>query len=230
MRGSEKIQRYIYERKVNSCLPSGVIACHSLTLSGTGANIVWVIGALGDVMKELLVLYWTFFKIGGVTFGGGYSMLPMLETELVKKQGWITTEEIMDYYAIGQCTPGIIAVNTATFVGNKLRGVAGAVFATAGIVTPSLIIIMLIASFLRNFSHLAVVGHAFAGIRTAVCALVLNSVVKLWKSGIKDTAGVFLFAAAFIVVAVFSLSPAYVVVASTLTGIFLKRKRRRPEQ
>lgn len=175
------------------------------------------------MLKEFLVLYWTFFKIGAFTFGGGYAMLPMLERELVRNRGWITTEEIMDYYAIGQCTPGIIAVNTATFVGNKLGGVFGALFATAGIVTPSLVIIMLIAFFLKNLSGSAAVGHAFAGIRAAVCALVLNSVVRLWKSGVKDAAGVILFIAAFTAVAVFAISPGYVVAASVSVGILLKK-------
>jgi chromate transporter len=116
-------------------------------------------------MKELLELVWTFAYIGAFTFGGGYAMLPMLKREIVEKKHWATIDEIMDYFAIGQCTPGIIAVNTATFIGYKRKGVAGGIFATLGLVLPSLVIISVIAAGLENFAHIAAVQHAFAGIR-----------------------------------------------------------------
>ena len=103
-------------------------------------------------MRELFELLLVFARIGAVTFGGGYAMLPILQRELVEKRGWVTEEEIMDYFAIGQCTPGVIAVNTATFVGIKLRGYPGAVFATVGIVLPSIVIITLIAAVISNFA------------------------------------------------------------------------------
>ena len=119
-------------------------------------------------MNKLLDLFFTFARIGGLTFGGGYAMLPMLQKEVVEKRKWATEEEIMDYYAIGQCTPGIIAVNTATFVGQSTAGIAGGIFATLGVVFPSLIIITLIAAFLQNFAELAVVQYAFSGIRVCV--------------------------------------------------------------
>ena len=105
-------------------------------------------------MRELLDLFFTFARIGGLTFGGGYAMLPMLQKEVVERRGWATNEELMDYYAIGQCTPGIIAVNTATFIGNKTRGVVGGVVATLGVVFPSLVIITIIAAFISNFADL----------------------------------------------------------------------------
>ena len=127
-------------------------------------------------MKELLDLFLTFARIGGLTFGGGYAMLPMLQKEVVERRGWATNEELMDYYAIGQCTPGIIAVNTATFVGNRTRGAVGGVVATLGVVFPSLVIITIIAAFIRNFADLAVVKNAFAGIRVCVFVLILNAV------------------------------------------------------
>ena len=145
-------------------------------------------------MKELLDMFLTFARIGGLTFGGGYAMLPMLQKEVVEKREWATNEELMDYYAIGQCTPGIIAVNTATFIGNKVKGVIGGVVATLGVVFPSLVIITLITAFISNFAHLAVVQNAFAGIRVCVFILILNAVVKLGKTSIKDaiTLGIFL--------------------------------------
>lgn len=173
--------------------------------------------------KELGTLFLTFARIGGLTFGGGYAMLPMLQKEVVERYHWATEDELMDYYAIGQCTPGIIAVNTATFIGYKRGGVIGGAAATAGVVFPSLVIITIIAAFIQNFAQLEVVQHAFAGIRVAVCALVLQAVVKLWKSGVKNGVGIALFAAAFAVTALLGLSPVYVVVASALFGILWGR-------
>jgi len=137
-------------------------------------------------MKELLELWWTFVKIGCVNFGGGYAMLPLLERELVTKRGWTTTEELRDYFAIGQCTPGIIALNVSTFIGNKKRGVPGAIAATAGFLAGPILIIILIAAFLRNFAELEAVKHAFAGIRVCVCVLILQAVLRLWKSSVVD--------------------------------------------
>ena len=138
-------------------------------------------------------LFWTFAKIGVCTFGGGYAMLPILQRELVEKRNWTTEGELSDYFAIGQCTPGIIAVNTATFVGHKLRGALGGVAATLGLVFPCLVIIMLIAAFLQNFAELPVVVHAFNGVRACVCALILSSVLKLRKSTVVDVPTVIIF-------------------------------------
>ena len=126
-------------------------------------------------------LFLTFAKIGVMTFGGGYAMLPILQREVVENKGWATEEELADYFAIGQCTPGIIAVNTATFIGQKLCGAPGGITATLGVVFPSLVIITVIAAALRNFAEIPAVRHAFAGVRVCVCVLILNAVVKLWK-------------------------------------------------
>ena len=125
-------------------------------------------------MKELIKMFLTFARIGGLTFGGGYAMLPMLQREVVEKHKWATEEELMDYYAIGQCTPGVIAVNTATFIGRSQRGTIGAIFATAGVVFPSFVIICIIAAVLSNFADIAAVKYAFAGIRVCVCVLILT--------------------------------------------------------
>ena len=122
------------------------------------------------LLKELLTLFLTFAKVGVMTFGGGYAMLPILQREVVENKGWTTDEELTDYFAIGQCTPGVIAVNTATFIGQKRRGILGGIVATLGVVFPSLVIIAALAGVIDAFSHLAWVQHAFAGIRVCVCA------------------------------------------------------------
>lgn len=171
-------------------------------------------------------IYWqlfsAFFRIGAFTFGGGYAMLPMLEKECVDKYKWVNNEELSDYFAIGQCTPGVIAVNTATFVGSKLAGAFGAASATLGVVTPSLIIILAIAALINNFLEIQAVAHAFAGIRVAVAALIVNAVVKLAKQNIKNVWGLILALAALGVLTFTSLSPVWVVVAAALAGILSK--------
>lgn len=147
-------------------------------------------------MSIYVDLFTTFAKIGGVTFGGGYAMFPILERELVQKHGWVENDEIVDYYAIGQCTPGIIAVNIATFVGHKKAGVLGAICGTLGMVFPSIIIIGVIALFLANFADIPMVINAFAGIRVGTTVLILYTILKLWKKSVegKMAVGIFLIA------------------------------------
>ena len=124
-------------------------------------------------------LFWTFSKIGVCTFGGGYAMLPILQREVVEKKGWATEEELTDYFAIGQCTPGIIAVNTATFVGHKYRGVSGGVVATLGLVCPSILVILVIAGFLKKFRESRGVDAVFYGIRPASTALIAAALAEV---------------------------------------------------
>ena len=104
-------------------------------------------------MRELISMFLTFARVGAFTFGGGYAMLPVLQREVVEKKGWCTEDELTDMYAIGQCTPGVIAVNVATYIGNRKRGPLGALFTTLGIIFPSLVIITMIASFLTHFAE-----------------------------------------------------------------------------
>ena len=177
------------------------------------------------LMKELFDLFWTFCKIGALTFGGGYAMLPLIQREIVENKKWSTEKEILDYYAVGQCTPGVIAVNTATFIGYKLRGIIGGIVATLGVIFPSIVIILIIATFLQNFADLAIVQSAFAGIRVAVVALIITTVVKLIKSSIKDYLGVIIAIIAFVISAFIGLSPVYVVIAAALTGFISKGLR-----
>ena len=172
--------------------------------------------------KKLAELYVSFFKIGGLTFGGGLAMLPMLQREVVQKHGWCTEEELLDIYAIGQCTPGVIAVNTATFIGQKNKGVPGGILATLGVVFPSLVIISLLAGVITAFSHLAWVSHAFGGIRVCVCILILNAVVKLLKKAVIDVPTAILFAAVALGSYFTPLSPVVFVVAAGAAGIVLR--------
>ena len=175
-------------------------------------------------MQLLWDLYRAFYTIGALTFGGGYAMLPMLEREIVNKHKWSTNEELLNYFAIGQCTPGIIAVNTATFVGYKQKGVSGGIAATLGVISPSIVIIVLIAMLLENFMDIQWVQHAFAGIRVAVCALIVSSVIKLAKSNLKKWWHIALAVCGFIVVATFGLSPVYVVVACAVLSFIFGKK------
>lgn len=168
---------------------------------------------------KLSDLFLTFARIGVMTFGGGYAMIPMLERELVDTHGWVSNEELMDYYAIGQCTPGIIAVNTATFVGKKLRGIVGGICATLGVIFPSLVIILLIASVLTNFSEIEAVQYAFAGIRVCVCVLIGNAVIKLYKSAVKDKAALCIFVFVLVFSFFFDVSPVWFVLLSAAAGI-----------
>ena len=172
---------------------------------------------------KLLSLFLSFAKVGVLTFGGGYAMIPILEREIVDRQGWASSEELMDYYAVGQCTPGVIAVNTATFIGYKMAGVAGGIAATLGIVFPSVVIISLIAGILTSFSDSPAVMSAFAAIRVCVCVLIFNAVMKLWKSAVKDRAALVLFLIVFVLSLFFDISPVVFVLFCAAAGIVLTR-------
>lgn len=177
-------------------------------------------------MKQLMELFWAFFRIGSFTFGGGMAMLPMLKREVVVKYGWSTEEELLDIYAIGQCTPGIIAVNTATYIGYQQKGLLGSIFGTLGMVTPSIIIISLIATILRNFIDLPIVLHALSGIRIVVCALMLQTVYSLAKAGIKNKLGLFLFLVGFLIATFTPVPTILLVLFAAIVGIITYTKKK----
>ena len=160
-------------------------------------------------MKKLIQLYVSWFKMGLFTFGGGYAMLPMIQKEVIEKYHWATEDEVMDYYAIGQCTPGVIAVNTSTFIGYYQAGIPGAIAATLGVVTPSIIIISVIAGLITNFSSLAIVQHALNGIRVAVCMLMIN--------------GFLIFAVALIFAMFTKVSTVLLVIGAGIAGVVFSR-------
>jgi chromate transporter len=178
-------------------------------------------------MKSWFDLFFTFFKMGCITFGGGYAMLPIIGRELVDRKDWVTMEEVTDYFALGQVTPGVIAVNVSTFVGYKRKGVPGGILATLGFILPSLVIIILIAAFLQNFADMPPVQHAFGGIRVAVGALILDAVIKLGKGSLKNKSSVLISVAAFSLSAFFRTSPVLVVLCAALAGFLLYRPRRK---
>ncbi|HIR17569.1 MAG TPA: chromate transporter [Candidatus Caccocola faecigallinarum] len=182
-------------------------------------------------MKELIELYLIFLKLGSVTFGGGLAMFPLLRREFVETRGWITEAELTDYYAVGQCTPGIIAVNVATFVGNKRKGAAGGVIATLGFITAPIIVLTVITAFLRSFADYPIVKDAFAGIRVCVCVLIVNAVRRLWKNSVIDAPTFALFAVVFALSAAspylpVRVGPAAIVAASLCFGILWNRGKR----
>lgn len=176
-----------------------------------------------EKMKQLFQLFITFAKIGGMTFGGGYAMLPFLQREIVEKNKWATEEEIMDYFAIGQCTPGVIAVNTATFIGYKLAGVLGGILATLGVIFPSLVIISIIAAFIRNFADIEAVQHAMNGIQICVCALILDATIKLAKKSFADAYCIIILAITIAVSLFTGISAVFIVIGAGLLGIIINR-------
>ena len=169
-----------------------------------------------------LRLFYEFFKTGLFAIGGGMAMLPILQREVVENKHWATEEELTDYYAIGQCTPGIIAVNTATFIGQKFKGIPGGIIATLGVVFPSLVIITILAGLINNFADLAWVQNAFAGIQVCVCVLIFNATVKLLKKSVVDKPTAVIFAAVLICSVVMDLSPVWFILVAAVLGILLK--------
>lgn len=173
-------------------------------------------------MKELLEIFAVAFRVGLFTFGGGYAMLPILQREVVDNRGWVSEEEVLDYYAIGQCLPGIIMVNTMIFVGNKRKGKLGGIAAALGTVCPALIIITIIAVALTNFADVPAVKNAFAGIRVCVCVLIINAVIKLWKSSVVDKKCLVLFAVIVLGSLFTKITPVVFVIFAAVCGIVIK--------
>lgn len=176
-------------------------------------------------MSKLWELYTSFFKIGISTFGGGYAMLPILEREAVDKKGWISVTEMMDYYAISQCTPGIIAINTSTYIGYKVANVFGGVSAALGMISPSILIIIVLAGLIQRYSALPIVESAFSGIQIAVAVIILNAVVKMLKTSIVDKITVGIFIVTLIVLLIFDIPTIWVIIAAFIFSILIGRKR-----
>ena len=178
-------------------------------------------------MKDYLDLFLVFMRIGGFTFGGGYAMLPMLQKEVVESRHWATEEELMDYYAIGQCTPGVIAINTASFIGYKTKGLFGAACATFGVIAPSLVIITIIAALLQNFADNMYVKYAFSGIRVCVCVLILDATIKLGQKSIIDRITLLVFLIILGLSFFTNISTVLLVILAGISGIFLGKWNRK---
>ena len=178
-------------------------------------------------MNMLLDLYWTFVKIGCVTFGGGYAMLPILERELVDKRHWTTMDDLRDYFSIGQCTPGIIALNVSTFIGEKRRGIPGALAALLGITIPPILIMLLVVYIYDLVKDNLYVSRAMIGVRAAVVPIIISALLKLLKSGLKD-AFCYLIAAAALALCLFTkMNNALIVLLGALVGLCLKEVQSR---
>ncbi|MBQ4109661.1 MAG: chromate transporter [Clostridia bacterium] len=173
-------------------------------------------------MAKLTELFISFFKLGAFTFGGGYAMLPLIQKEIVEKRNWCTEDEILDYFAVGQCTPGVIAVNTATFIGYKQRGVIGAIIATIGLIVSPLILISIIASFLKNFAEYEIVKNIFGGIRVIVAVLIINAVITMAKKALVDKNCLLLSFVGLAVSLYLPISPVYAVLFGAVCGIWIK--------
>jgi len=173
-------------------------------------------------------LFLTFTYIGAFTFGGGYSMLPMFQRELVEKNGWLDEKEMVDLFSISQCLPGVIAVNTAIFVGYKHRGVPGGIVAALGVVLPSVVVISVIAAFLSSFAEIPAVQKAFLGLRVCVSVLIINAVFKLRKHAIVDLASTLIFAAVFTLAVLTSLHVAILIAVAGISGIAISLLRKGP--
>lgn len=177
--------------------------------------------------KELWEIFLVFFKMGSVTFGGGYAMLPILRREIVERRGWLTDEQVIDFFAVSQGLPGIIASNVSVFIGYQRRKVPGAIAAALGVVTPSIIIITLIAALMQNFQNEPLVQHAFKAISICVCALILQAVISMWIKGVKDWVGIVLFAMIFALGVLTEVSPIWLVMASAFIGIAVRKAGKR---
>jgi chromate transporter len=178
-------------------------------------------------LRQYLELFWAFIVIGVTTFGGGYAILPVLDRELIKKRGWLTMTEVTDLFTIAQITPGVIAVNVATFAGCRRKGYFGGAVATIGFILPGVTLMMVVSLFVQRFAEYAIVQHALAGIRLAVCALILDTTIKLFKNIYKNYKAVIISVMAFALSAVFSVSPVYIILGAGLAGFFLFSPRRK---
>lgn len=180
-----------------------------------------------DKIKNLFNLYFSFAKIGTFTIGGGLAMMPMMQSELIEKRKWITDEELIDYYAVGQSTPGIVAVNVATFVGYKQMGIVGGIFATLGMVTPSLVIIMILASLINSINDFPIIQKALKGINVAVAALLTSTIINFMKKTIKKFTNAIFMMISFLLVFVFKLPSFWIILFALLIGVVLTYKEKK---
>ena len=201
---AKKARAFVENRTKNKLLPTFLFS--SILNRMAGARI-------------LFELFWSFFKIGAVTFGGGISMLPIIDRELCQKKGWVSQDELIDYYAISQATPGIIAVNVATFCGHKLKGSLGAAVSTLAVVIPSIIIICLLASCINTVEQIPVIKKALMGINIAVAANLSYSIIKLSGKTVASFFSFLLFALAFVLVYFFKVNVVLVIFSSAFLGV-----------
>ena len=174
-------------------------------------------------LKKLLQVFWTFFKIGAFTFGGGYAMIPLIQNEAVEKRHWVTYDDILEIVAIAESTPGPIAINSATFVGYRAAGVLGSVCGTLGVVLPSFVIILALSFVLQEFQALRAVQYAFFGIRAGVLALLLKALWTMYKKSPKGWPAYVVMGLSFLLTAVFSINVIFVIIGCAIFGLVTSR-------
>ena len=178
--------------------------------------------------KTLWQVFWSFFKIGAFTFGGGYAMIPLIQNEAVEKRHWVTDEDILEVVAIAESTPGPIAINSATFVGYKAAGILGSVCATLGVVLPSFVIILALSFVLQQFQNVVVVQYAFQGIRAGVLALLVKALWTMYQKSPKGWVGYVVIGASFILTAIFDINVIFVIIGCAVfglvTSLYLERR------
>ena len=181
-------------------------------------------------VKKLLQVFWSFFKIGAFTFGGGYAMIPIIQNEAVEKHQWVTDEDILEIVAIAESTPGPIAINAATFVGYRAAGVLGAMCATLGVVLPSFVVILCLSFVLRQFQELQAVRYAFYGIRAGVLALLVKALWTMYKKSSKGWPAYVVIGASFLLTAIFDINVIFVIIGCALFGLITSFYLQRREQ
>jgi len=175
---------------------------------------------------SLIQLFISFFTVGAITFGGGYAMLPFLEREMCEKNKWITSDQLLDFYAIAQCTPGVIAINVATYIGYNKRGILGAIVASLAVISPSVIIITIITALFTNFQNNVYVIRAISGIKIVVCAMMTHTIYKMTKKSIVDISSFILFIASIIAVFILNINIIIILLAGIILGLMIRKVKR----
>ena len=170
-------------------------------------------------MKKLLQIFWTFFKIGAFTFGGGYAMIPLIQREAVEHRKWVTDEDILDIVAIAESTPGPIAINSATFVGYRAGGILGSAAATFGVVLPSFVIILALSFVLNQFQNVIAVQYAFRGIQAGVLALLFKALYTMYKKSPKGWVSYVVIGASFLLTALLKVNVIFVIIGCAVFGL-----------
>lgn len=173
------------------------------------------------MLTLLFNLYSSFFKVGLFSFGGGYGMLPLMESEIIANHGWLSAQEFIDIIAVAEMTPGPIAVNSATYVGYQMAGVAGSAAATLGVVSPSLIILLALSTVLMKLIRDPRADRIVRGLRPAVIVLILVAAASLGRAGIKDWTTAAIAAALFAVSVLRKTNPIYLIAAGAILGLIL---------
>lgn len=191
-----------------------------MRITGYNGNITQKVGMLmKEKIRQIAALFWTFFKIGAFTFGGGYAMIPLIQKETVENKKWITDDDVLEVFAIAESTPGPVAVNSATFVGYRVCGFWGSFFATLGVVLPSFLIILIISFILNEFQSIPAVQYAFNGIRAGVLALLIKALWTMYKKCPKGLASYIVMGASFVLTAILNIPVLAVIIGCAVFGL-----------